>query len=78
VPSSPNPNTARDQIVTEDESTLFYPASFLSCSLRTFFAESRARLSRQMRNRFLSLCSLSRFFDVPLRGRALFSSCHIS
>jgi hypothetical protein len=74
---SPSSNIERNQILGDAESTLF-PGSFLSCSLRSLLAKRGARLFWQMRNRFLSLCSLSRLFDVPLRGRSLFSSCHIS
>ena len=51
-------------------------ARFLRAALAPFFAESCARLFRQMRNRFLSPCSFGRFLNVPLRSGSLFSSCH--
>jgi len=47
-----------------------------SCSLGSFFSESRARIFRQMRDRSLSLRSFGRFFNVPFRSGSLFSSCH--
>src|SRR2546430_5756495 len=49
----------------------------ISCSLGSLFAESRARLFRQMRNRSLSPCSFGCLFNVPLRSGSLFSCCHI-
>jgi len=54
----------------------FRSGPFLSCSLGSLFAESCARLLRQMRNRSLSPCSFGCLFDVPLRSGALCFCCH--
>ena len=69
-------STDGDQIPANGHGNSFDLAPFLSCSLGSLFAESCARLFRQMRNRSLSLCSFGRSFNVPLRSGSLFSSCH--
>ena len=42
----------------------------------SLFPESRARLSRQTRNRFLPSRSFGRILNIPLCSDSLFSSCH--
>ena len=69
--------TDRDQI-TRKRSRKFHfdRGPFLSCGLGSFFAESGARLFRQMRNRSLSPRSFGGLLNVPLRSGSLCFSCH--
>src|SRR2546430_9926093 len=66
-----------DPATTEIYTLSLHDALPISCSLGSLFAESRARLFRQMRNRSLSPCSFGCLFNVPLRSGSLFSCCHI-